>query len=125
MAVNDTLFSVDVLLDNTDVTLKMFMEREDIVLKMLGNAGVNNAIDEVNKLVYDTPQSPNYKRTGYLRESINHVEQDDSALIGAGAKYAKYVELGTSKMKPRPFLRNAILNHVGEYQKIINNGFSN
>ena len=125
MAVNDTLFSVDVLLDNTDVTLKMFMEREDIVLKMLGNAGVNNAIDEVNKLVYDTPQSPNYKSTGYLRESINHVEQDDSALIGAGAKYAKYVELGTSKMKPRPFLRNAILNHVGEYQKIINNGFSN
>lgn len=125
MAVNDTLFSVDVLLDNTDVTLKMFMEREDIVLRALGVAGVNNAIDEVNKLVYDTPQSPNYKRTGYLRQSINHVEQDDSALIGAGAKYAKYVELGTSKMKPRPFLRNAILNHVGEYQKIINNGFSN
>lgn len=125
MAVNDTLFSVDVLLDNTDVTLKMFMEREDIVLRALGVAGVNNAIDEVNKLVYDTPQSPNYKRTGYLRQSINHVEQDDSALIGAGAKYAKYVELGTSKMSPRPFLRNAILNHVSEYQKIINNGFSN
>ena len=118
------LFEMDVLLDNTDVTLKMFMEREDIVLRALGVAGVNNAIDEVNKLVYDTPQSPNYKRTGYLRESINHVEQDDSTLIGAGAKYAKYVELGTSKMSPRPFLRNAILNNVGEYQKIINNGFS-
>lgn len=120
----DINYSLDILVDNVDLTLDMFMKREDAVLEAIGLKGVENANKEVTALVYDTPESPNYKRTGFLRNSIDHKTELDSALIGSGAKYAKYVELGTSKMPARPFLRNAIVNHYQDYEKVIKDGFS-
>ena len=63
-------------------------------------------------------------RTGNLRNSITHMVEDGkekAAVIGTNVEYAPYVELGTSKQKPQPYLRPAIEDHVSEYQKILEN----
>lgn len=56
-------------------------------------------------------------RTGALKESINW--QVFSKLwnkIGSDLHYAYYVEHGTVKMAPRPFLRNAARAVLGKYR---------
>ena len=57
--------------------------------------------------------------TGRLRNSISHARDDEAAYIGTNVEYAPYVELGTSRMKPRPFLTPAAQDHAEEYRDII------
>lgn len=69
-----------------------------------------------------TPEStgiPGY-RGGTLRNSITHqVDLSiDGVYIGTNVEYAPYVELGTVKMKKRPYLKPAIDNHMSEYKQI-------
>ena len=61
-------------------------------------------------------------RTGNLRNSITHLVEDGqekAAVIGTNVEYAPYVELGTVKQRPQPYLRPAIEEHVDEYKKIL------
>lgn len=47
--------------------------------------------------------------TGALRDSIVRVEEGEGQIsIEVGAEYAAYVEHGTSRMAPQPFLQPAI-----------------
>ena len=39
--------------------------------------------------------------------------------IGTNVEYAPYVELGALGRDPKPYLKPAVENHIGEYQKII------
>lgn len=59
--------------------------------------------------------------TGNLRNSITHATEDSghTVVIGSNVEYAPYVELGTVKMSPRPYLRPAIENHIPEYQSVL------
>lgn len=58
--------------------------------------------------------------TGRLRSSISHRLQGDSAVaIGTNVEYATYVEMGTSKMKAKPYLRPGIENNAEQYRDII------
>ena len=69
-----------------------------------------------------TPEStgiPGY-RGGTLRNSITHEQWDEKTeVIGSTVDYSKFVELGTYKMKARPFLRPAAENHGAEYKAVI------
>ena len=58
--------------------------------------------------------------TGRLRNSITHQVRpsEKSVYIGTNVEYAPYVELGTSRMKPQPFLRPAAADHENTYKKI-------
>lgn len=58
--------------------------------------------------------------TGRLRNSIaNAVRVDEKAVyIGTNVEYAAFVELGTSRMKPRPYLKPAATGHVAEYKSL-------
>lgn len=51
-------------------------------------------------------------RTGRLRSSISWRVEEDAlgvyAEIGTAVEYARFVELGTDRMAPRPFLRPAL-----------------
>ena len=77
-------------------------------------------------------------RTGNLRNSITHdvAEDGKSVTIGTDVEYGMFVELGhiqevgryvpaigkrlkNEYVKPRPFLRHAIENHLSEYKSII------
>ena len=58
--------------------------------------------------------------TGRLRNSITHAQMDENTeVIGTNVEYAPFVELGTAKMKARPFLRPAAENHMPEYKFIL------
>ena len=59
--------------------------------------------------------------TGNLRNSITYeVEMAEQAVyVGSDVEYAPYVELGTSRMAARPFLKPAIVNHEQEYKNIM------
>lgn len=60
--------------------------------------------------------------TGRLRDSITHTVDGHSAVIGTNVEYASYVELGTSKREPHPYLAPAIQNHLDEYKRMIEEG---
>ena len=57
--------------------------------------------------------------TGRLRNSITGESDEKTAQVGTNVEYAPYVELGTSRMSERPFIKPAIANHLDEYKQII------
>lgn len=98
-----------------------------------------------------TPESTGKKgyRGGTLRNSITHVvsDADNTVTIGSNVEYAPYVELGTGPffqappaweqfdapkgsgigggyVRPRPYLRPAIEDHVDEYKSIVKSELS-
>lgn len=93
-----------------------------------------------------TPESTGKKgyRGGTLRNSITFQVEGDMLSVGTNVEYAPYVELGTGPyfqsppaweqfgtkkgsgtgrgyVKPRPYLKPAITDHIDEYKKIIQN----
>lgn len=63
--------------------------------------------------------------TGRLRNSITHaVDMGEQAVyIGTNVEYAGYVELGTSRMKPQPYLEPAVVNYMSEYKTLAEQAF--
>lgn len=58
--------------------------------------------------------------TGRLRNSITHevATNEEAVYVGTNTEYAPYVEVGTSKQKPQPYLAPAVVNHLDEYSAI-------
>ena len=111
-----------IIKSNVSLAKEEFERRLPLIMNALGVEAEGNAVTEINRLVYDTPESPSYVRTGRLKNSISHAVDDNDVYIGTNVEYAPYVELGTFRMAPRPFLRNAITNYVGDYQRIVEDG---
>lgn len=112
---------IDVSLQNNADKIRGEMtDRIRQALEAVGITAENNAVVEVNRAVYDTPPSPNYVRTGQLRNSIAHAVKSDEqcAVIGCRIEYAPDVELGNSRMKARPFIRPAVANYQGDYKNM-------
>lgn len=86
--------------------------------------------------------------TGALRNSITHAVDGDTVLAGSSIYYAPYIELGTGKeyspppewmennaergagirkggIKPRPYLRPAVQEHIDEYKNIMETELKN
>lgn len=108
--------------DNTDEILRL---KNAAVLKAMQVISVKaeaNAKKEITRKVYDVKQTPEqekrYKRTGRLRNSITGAYDGNSAQVGTNVEYGPYVELGTSKMKERPFIKPAMAEHIDEYKEI-------
>lgn len=109
-------------------------EAEVEIFRLSARRMVAELNDEINNLIYNTPETPNYRRTGFLRASLVaatdampqltrpnpgvKVEPDysevlavtDSAelgqtiYLGYTAQYAGFVHYGTSRMAPRPWV---------------------
>lgn len=60
-------------------------------------------------------------QTGNLREHITNFPQpsEKAVIVGTNVEYAPYVELGTSRQTPQPFLRPAASDHADEYRDIL------
>ncbi|MEG0282568.1 MAG: hypothetical protein RR662_05265 [Clostridia bacterium] len=56
-----------------------------------------------------------------MRGSITHARINETTeVIGTNIEYAPFVELGTYKMKAKPFLKPAIMKNRKEYKAIVN-----
>ena len=113
---------VDVnVVDNAELFLKALPEQIEAGLIAIGITAEANSKTEVDRAVYDTPESPNYVRTGRLRNSLTHaVDKDEKAVyIGTNVEYAAFVELGTTKMAPRPYLKPAATEYTDDYKRLM------
>lgn len=95
-------------------------------LEQIGQQAEDNLTTEVDNAVYNTPETPRYRRTGTLRGG-NHYEVagSDTLLIKNNVEYAGYVEYGTSKMPARPFFKPAIMNYLPQYKEILEDCLQN
>ena len=63
--------------------------------------------------------------TGRLRASITHQVTTNGTSgdmrVGTNVEYAPYVELGTFRMKARPFIKPSITEHKAHYVSVIKN----
>lgn len=48
-----------------------------------------------------------------------------SLYIGTNVEYGRYIEYGTVKMRPRPFIKPAALEHGSEYQQMVKDTMQN
>lgn len=89
--------------------------------------------------------------TGALRESVTHTVNGDTAVVGTNKEYAAFVEFGTGRyaeggggtgkdrwvyrgddgkahiafpMKPRPYIKPSIADHIEEYKQLVSNQMS-
>jgi HK97 gp10 family phage protein len=63
------------------------------------------------------------ERTGTLKKAIGYSIKKKTKSVQVGfrhkAFYGKFLELGTSKMQPKPFVMPAIVNNLGKVRAII------
>ena len=90
------------------------------VLRELDDAK-RRALEEIGLLAEGYAKEYCHVDTGRLRNSISHAvsESEWAAVIGTNVEYAPYVELGTSRQDPYPYLEPAATNHLSEYQQIV------
>jgi HK97 gp10 family phage protein len=65
------------------------------------------------------PGQPPKTDTGRLVASITHNFEHMSAEVGSDVLYAPYLEMGTSKMSPRPWLKPSLDENEGNIQRLI------
>lgn len=72
------------------------------------------------------PGQPPHVLTGRLRQSIQHRVDRDArgfvARVGTNVEYSKFLELGTRKMAPRPYLRPALFRERRRISEILARG---
>lgn len=61
------------------------------------------------------------KRKGHLRRNITHEvnKQAKLARVGTNVVYGKYLEIGTSKMKPRPWMSKTNQETLAQIKQIM------
>lgn len=84
------------------------LEVQEATFGLMPGRGASATVGRRGRLVYKPshPRQPPGVRTGLLRNSLT-TARIDSLTYGAGTNvgYARYLELGTSRMTRRPFLR--------------------
>lgn len=65
------------------------------------------------------PGEPPHVQTGRLRASVAYEVAEQVARIGTNVIYGRHLELGTSKMAPRPWLRRMLVEMTPTYRAIL------
>lgn len=74
--------------------------------------------------VYPHPSRPGEaprKRTGWLQRNVRYEIEGDTGRVGvaANATYGAYLELGTARMRPRPWLVATLTANLARLQAIV------
>lgn len=96
----------------------VFTDNSDVFLSAL-NAARDRALEICGEKAESYAKAICPVDTGRLRNSISHMQYGEDEYIGSNVEYAPYIELGTRKMKARPFLRPAAEEHSAEYSDIM------
>lgn len=80
---------------------------------------MENIILSAGERVKSSAQSLCPVDTGRLRDSIEVSAEGNRAVISANTDYAAYVEFGTSKMPPKPFLVPALIENADAIGEIV------
>lgn len=134
-------FDIEIEKDNTDKVLSELDISKQRAMTIIGIKAEKyaKALCPVG-----TPESTGKKgyRGGTLRNSITNVPTVDDVTIGTNVEYAPYVELGTGPyfqappqweqfdapkgsgisngyVRPRPYIKPAISDHISEYKDIV------
>ena len=125
------------VIDNSAEVLQELERKVQAALEACGQQAVSHAKQNIT--------AAGRVDTETLRNSVNHIVQNDICYVGTNTDYAIYNEFGTgihaeggkgrktpwayqdnkgkwhrtSGMKPIHFLKNAIANHINEYKGII------
>lgn len=67
--------------DYSPEILALLEAKKDVILEELGWTAESFAKAEINERLYSTPPSPNYVRTGRLRNSIAHATAKDAGKV--------------------------------------------
>lgn len=65
-------------------------------------------LELLGQLVVDTARELCPVETGFLQDSIDYYIEGNTLVVEASADYADFVEYGTVKQDPQPFLETAI-----------------
>ena len=82
---------------------------------------IENALNDMGMVCSRYAQDKAPVDTGRLRNSIGYEvkSSENAVIVKTNVEYAPYVELGTSRQKPQPYLRPAVSNHIDEYRAIV------
>lgn len=132
------------LTDNSEAVKRAMQERADVILEAIGQKAASNArgylraseaIDTGNlrnSVAYAVSGGPAITKNGesswkadrgkgkgtYKGTAPNDKNGQKVVYIGTGVEYAVWVETGTRKIGPRPFLKPAAENHKDQYKAI-------
>jgi HK97 gp10 family phage protein len=80
-------------------------------------------VTEKERLGFSPPDNP-LLRTGEIRESIGVTVSPPAVTIGSADPIARYLEVGTSRMPPRPFLGPAMIEARPEIEVVVVGGIA-
>lgn len=130
-------FSLRITEDHTDEVLRLLGDRIEIALEQCGIRAEEVAVGLCpvdtgllhNSITYaldgQAPAKGAYhansggKSGSYGGQMPKEGGDARAVYIGTNVEYAPYVELGTSRQSPKPFLKPAIANHQSDYKEII------
>ena len=67
----------------------------------------------------NTPTYTDSEKNTYTYEGTAPDDKEKAVYIGTNVEYGSFVELGTSKMSPRPSLKPAATEYTDEYEKLM------
>lgn len=102
-------------------------------LKTCGQLGVEHAKELISvdgtgvgangSLIYGAnpsrPGEPPHVQTGRLRASVAYEVEGNVTRIGTNVEYGRHLELGTSRMAPRPWLRRMLIERMSIFRRIL------
>lgn len=100
------------------VNISVVADHSDEFIKEL-NSKVSVALEECGLVAEGYAKRLCPVDTGRLRNSITHTQSGKTEYLGTNVEYAPYVELGTTRTRKQPFIKPAIVDHIEEYKRII------
>lgn len=89
------------------------------------NEGLRNAslfmVGEVKMSIAGKRAEKKSVDTGRFLNSVSQEVRKDHAIVFSNVEYAKFLEFGTSKMKPRSHFRNSLFRNKAKVREIIDN----
>lgn len=101
--------SVRVVKDRSAEALKLTKRQTERLVGEIAGAVETGAKQNLDEMIYSTPEPENYKRTTNLLQSTQQARLSPTEYaVLSGAEYALYVHEGTVNMDPRPYLAEAL-----------------